>query len=246
MRIALLADIHANREAFEAVLDRLDACRIDQIALLGDIIGYGPDPAFCTETAMALVEHGAFSVIGNHDAAIGGDSSDMNAVARSAIDWSRGKLDAGHRQFLSGMPEVHRVQETLMVHASARAPRAWEYIDGPMEAERSLRATDATITIVGHVHRPQLWRLTGLGVAVGHEPIAGYEIPLAKSFAWLAVMGAVGQPRDGSCAAAFAILDLKRRSITFERVPYDHFTTCRKIREAGLPESLATRLLRGR
>lgn len=246
MRIALLADIHANREAFEAVLARLDKHRIDQVALLGDIVGYGPDPAFCTEKAMELVERGALGVIGNHDAAIDGDSSDMNSIARAAIDWSRGRLDTEHRRFLTGLPETQRVGDALLVHASARSPRGWEYITGPQEAERSLRATDARFTFVGHVHKPQLWRLTGLGVAIGHEPIAGFEIPLARSFVWLGVIGAVGQPRDGSTAAAFAILDLKRQSIQFERVPYDHFATCRKVREAGLPEPLATRLLRGR
>lgn len=246
MRIALLADIHANREAFEAVLARLDKARVDRIVLLGDLVGYGPDPEFCTEKAMELVDAGALAVIGNHDAAIGGDSSDMNTIARQAIDWSRQRLGNAHRQFLASLPETQRLGDTLLVHASARAPRAWEYVTGPSEAERSLRATDARLTVVGHVHRPQLWRLTGLGVAIGHEPITGFEIPLATSFTWLAVMGAVGQPRDGNCAAAFGILDQKKRTLAFERVSYDHFATCRKVREAGLPEALATRLLRGR
>jgi diadenosine tetraphosphatase ApaH/serine/threonine PP2A family protein phosphatase len=246
MRIALLADIHANREAFEAVLVRLEKARIDGIALLGDIVGYGPDPEFCTEKAAELVDAGAMAVIGNHDAAISDDTSDMNSVARQAIEWTRRQLGAEHRQFLAGLPETRRFESLLLVHASARAPRAWEYVTGPAEAERSLRATDARLTVVGHVHKPQLWRLTGLGVAVGHEPITGFEIPLATSFTWLAVMGAVGQPRDGNCAAAFGILDQKKRTLAFERVAYDHFTTCRKVREAGLPEALATRLLRGR
>lgn len=246
MRIALLADIHANREAFEAVLAKLDKARVDRIALLGDIVGYGPDPEFCTDKAMELVEAGALAVIGNHDAAIDGDTSDMNSVARGAIEWTRKRLDPEQRRFLAGLPETERLGNTLLVHASARSPRAWEYITGPAEAERSLRATDARLTIVGHVHKPQLWRLTGLGVAIGHEPISGMEIPLATSFTWLAVMGAVGQPRDGHCAAAFGIHDEKKRTLTFERLPYDHFTTCRKLREASLPESLATRILRGR
>lgn len=246
MRIALLADIHANREAFEAVLARVEASRIDQIVLLGDIVGYGPDPAFCVEKAASLMEAGALGVIGNHDAAAAGSPEDMNSVARQAIDWTRRQLDAAHLQFLKTLPETQTLGEALLVHASARAPRAWEYITGPMEAERSMRATTARITLVGHVHSPQLWRMTGLGVAVGHEPITGFEIPLAASFSWLGVMGAVGQPRDGHCAAAFGIFDSKKRTLTFERTAYDHFATCRKVREAGLPEALANRLLRGR
>jgi diadenosine tetraphosphatase ApaH/serine/threonine PP2A family protein phosphatase len=246
MRIALLADIHANREAFEAVLARLHWLNIDRIALLGDLVGYGPDPAFCVEKAAGLVEAGAMAIVGNHDAAIDGDSADMNAAARAAIDWTRTQLDSTHRAFLAGLPESATEGDTLFVHASARAPRAWEYITGPVQAERSLRATPARITVVGHVHAPHLWRLTTAGIATGHAPVSGVEIPLARSQTWLAVMGAVGQPRDGNCAAAFGILDTARATLTYERLAYDHFTTCRKVREAGLPESLADRLLRGR
>ena len=71
--------------------------------------------------------------------------------------------------------------DVLFVHASARAPRAWEYITGPVEAERSIRATEARVTIVGHVHSPNLWRLNTAGVATGHVPVTGVEIPLARS-----------------------------------------------------------------
>jgi len=246
MRIALLADIHANREAFEAVLARVATLNVDRIGLLGDIVGYGPDPEFCTEKAEELVAAGAFAIKGNHDAAIEGDHSDMNELARRGIDYARGKLGPAHRRFLAEMPLSVEEGPALFVHASARAPDNWEYITGPQQAERSLRSTKARITIVGHVHAPHLWRLTSSGTATGHIPASGVDIPLARSQTWLAVMGAVGQPRDGNCAAAFGLLDTVRSTLTFERVSYDHFATCRKVREAGLPEPLATRLLRGR
>lgn len=246
MRIALLADIHGNREALEAVLKVLPDHKIDGLVFLGDVVGYGPDPAFCLERVASLVEAGAMIVIGNHDAAIDGDASDMNRVAREAIEWTRRQLDPGHAAIIRSWPEQHRLGEALFVHASARAPRAWEYITGPGEAERCLRATDAAYTLVGHVHQPCLWRLTGLGVAIPHEPLPGAEIPLSRHFPWLGVVGAVGQPRDGQTAAGYAILDIKRRTLQFMRVAYDHFTTVRKVREAGLPEPLAARLLKGR
>lgn len=246
MRIALLSDIHANREAFEAVLAKLSAQAIDRIALLGDIVGYGPDPEFCCDKAMELVAAGALRVLGNHDAAIEDPSPDMNQVAKAAIAWTRPRLGAAQKAFLAMMPETERLDDLLLVHASARAPRNWDYITGPDQAERSLRATDARVTVVGHVHVPQVWRLTSAGTATRHVPMNGVEIPLVKSQVWLAVMGAVGQPRDGNTAAAYGILDTKRQTITFERVAYDHFKTCRKLRDAGLPEALATRLLNGR
>jgi diadenosine tetraphosphatase ApaH/serine/threonine PP2A family protein phosphatase len=246
MRIALLADIHANREAFEAVLKRVQKLGADRIALLGDIVGYGPDPAFCVDKAAELVSEGALAVVGNHDAAIEGDASDMNSRARAAIEWTRLQLDGHHRAFLASLPESEREGEVLFVHASARAPRMWEYVIGPQQAERSLRATDARITMVGHVHSPNLWRLNTSGIASGHVPVSGMEIPLARSQVWLAVMGAVGQPRDGNPAAAFGLLDTAKSTLTFERVSYDHFAPARKIRAAGLPEELAARLQRGR
>lgn len=246
MRIALLADIHANREALDAVLARLAGLRVDRIALLGDIVGYGPDPEYCAERAARLVEDGAFAVLGNHDLAVLQDSLDMNATARAAIEWTRGRLGEAHRAFLKGLPDTCREGDVLLVHASARAPRAWEYITDADSAERSIRATDARVTIVGHLHVPRLWRLTSAGVATGHVPVAGLEMPLAASQSWLAVMGAVGQPRDGSPAAAFAILDRKARTLTYERVTYDYFAAARKVREAGLPARLAERLVSGR
>lgn len=246
MRIALLADIHANREAFDAVLMRLRDCRIDRIALLGDIVGYGADPVYCTEKAAQLVESGAIAVIGNHDAAIDGSAEDMNSMARAAISWTRDQLGAPHRAFLRQLPDTQRDGDLLLVHASARAPRGWEYITDALVAERSIRATDARISIVGHVHAPHLWRLNWAGVATGHVPTAGVEIPLAASQSWLAVMGAVGQPRDGKPAAAFGILDRKARTLTFERVPYDHYAASRRVREVGLPTPLAERLLKAR
>lgn len=246
MRIALLADIHANKEAFDAVLARVKQCRIDQIALLGDIVGYGPDPVYCAERAAGLVEAGAVAIMGNHDDAIDGSCDDMNSNARAALEWTRQQLGQAHRAFLRNLPLTHRDADLLLVHASARAPRGWDYVTDSMIAERSIRATDARISIVGHVHSPHLWRLNTAGVATGHAPVSGVEIPLASSQTWLAVMGAVGQPRDGKTAAAFGILDRKARTLTFERVPYDHFTTSRKVREAGLPASLSERLLKAR
>lgn len=246
MRIALLADIHANREAFDAVLAAITAQRIDRIALLGDIVGYGADPVYCVEQAQALVAQGALAVIGNHDAAIEGSIDDMNAMARHSAQWTRERLGKAHRAFLRALPDTCREDDLLLVHACARTPRDWDYITGAAAAERSIRAANARITIVGHVHSPHLWRVAGQGAASGRVPDTGVDIELTADQHWLAVMGAVGQPRDGSTAAAYGILDTAAATLTFMRVPYDHARASRKVREAGLPAALADRLLRGR
>jgi diadenosine tetraphosphatase ApaH/serine/threonine PP2A family protein phosphatase len=246
MRYALLSDIHANREAFDAVLAQLGGHRIDKIVLLGDLVGYGADPAYCVERARDLLDTGAIGILGNHDAAIAGSHEDMNSAARAAIDWTRTQLMADHLAVLARLVPAHREDDLLLVHASARTPLAWHYIIDAASAERSLRATDARMTIVGHVHVPCLWRLISTGTATRHVPVTGQEIPLAASQIWLGVMGAVGQPRDGSPAAAFGILDTRARTLSFERIAYDHYQAARKVREAGLPMSLAERLLLGR
>jgi len=63
---------------------------------------------------------------------------------------------------------------------------------------------------------------------------------------WLAIVGSVGQPRDGNPAAAYLLHDSKCEAITFFRVPYDHWSAARKVRAAGLPERLAHRLETGK
>jgi len=246
MRIALLADIHANREALDAVLAALPTRGVERIVLLGDMIGYGADPVYCTEKAMELVEAGALAVLGNHDAALEEAKPDMNGMAMAALDWTRGQLQPAHRAFLAALPLSVEEEDRLYVHASARVPRAWDYVSGANAAERCIRAASARLIFVGHVHVPCLWRLTSAGTASAHQPEAGIANPLARSQRWLGVIGAVGQPRDGSPAAAFAIHDTERHTLTYERVAYDHFTAARKVREAGLPPALSERLLRGR
>lgn len=247
MRIALLADIHANREALDAVLIAVGAKNVDRMAFLGDIVGYGPDPAYCTERVARLVSDGAIAILGNHDAAIdsAGDE-DMNRLAREAIQWTRTRLDPSQRAFLAGLPMAFREDDLLLIHASANHPREWHYVTDERSAEFCIRAAVSKITIVGHTHSPKLWRLTTLGTATGHVPAAGMEMPLAKSQLWLAVMGAVGQPRDGNPAACFGVIDTVKNTLTYERVDYDHYTTARKVREAGLPPPLSERLLRAR
>jgi diadenosine tetraphosphatase ApaH/serine/threonine PP2A family protein phosphatase len=75
--------------------------------------------------------------------------------------------------------------------------------------------------------------------------VPGVPIPLGRRRRWLAIVGSVGQPRDGNNAAAYALYDQDERMLTFFRVPYDHITASRKIIAAGLPERLAWRLQRG-
>lgn len=247
MRIGLLADLHANREALEACLKALARAGCTQYVFLGDLVGYGADPGWVVDTVRAHVEGGALAVLGNHDAAIEDPAaSRMHGQAQAAIDWTRAQLDPSQRAFLRELPLQVQQQDRLYVHANAWDPPGWGYIGNPLAAHRSLSATTQWLTFCGHVHDPALY-FTGAvpGEAAHFQPLYDVPIPLPSSRRWLAIVGACGQPRDGNPAAACAWLDTARRQLTFLRVPYDHERAAARIRAAGLPEALAQRLISG-
>ncbi|MCZ0732896.1 metallophosphoesterase family protein [Phreatobacter sp. AB_2022a] len=245
MRIAFLSDIHGNREALESCLAHARGKAPDRYVVLGDIVGYGADPAFCVETVAGLVAGGAVAIKGNHDAAVGEAARTMTDMAHAAIVWTRGALAAAHHAFLAGLPLAHRDGERLYVHASADRPAAWPYLTSETAAERSLAATDARQVFSGHTHQPVLFRSAG-GVCRAMPLPAGAPVRLDSAAAWQVVIGSVGQPRDGNPAAAYAVLDLDTSEITQHRLDYDHAAAAAKILAAGLPRRLAERLALGR
>jgi diadenosine tetraphosphatase ApaH/serine/threonine PP2A family protein phosphatase len=242
MKIAVLADIHGNLEALRACLAHALREGASQYAFLGDLVGYGADPVACLDLLADHAAKGALLVRGNHDeAALGGLCENMNFIAREATYWTRAQLGGSERGFLASLPFIARRDELLFVHASADAPAKWEYISSGAQAARSMKAAQATVTFAGHVHHPSLYFDTGGGVR-RFQPAPGVAIPLGGRRRWLAIAGAVGQPRDGNNAAAYAIYDEEDRTLRYFRVPYDHMTAARKIVAAGLPERLAQRL----
>lgn len=242
-RLAILTDLHANREAVEAVLAHASGQSVDQYALLGDFVGYGADPAWVVDRVRALVEAGAWAVRGNHDTAVvSAQVETMRLEARTVIGWTREHLDADQMAFLGQLPLTQQVEDVLFVHANAYAPDQWDYVDGRLEATRSMQATGQRVTFCGHVHEPRLYHLSSVGKASDFKPASAMPIPLLETRRWLAIPGAVGQPRDGVPAACYATYDLEAATLTYWRVPYDHESAAAKVRVAGLPQSLAHRL----
>ena len=246
MRLAVFADIHANRQAFSACLAAARARGTERIVCLGDIVGYGADPEWAVETVMGLVNDGAIAVRGNHDNAIATPSESMNAEAQAAIEWTRGRLSGPQRQFLADLPLTHQEDDRLYVHAEASHPARWRYVLGTSEAARSLEATDAHVTLCGHIHRPALYSMSAAAKMTSFVPTSNVPVQLLGGRRWLAVVGSVGQPRDGNPAAAFAMFDTTSREITWCRVPYDVEAAAERIRANGLPHWLADRLRAGR
>lgn len=246
MRIAVLTDLHANREATDAVLAAVERLAPDRIALLGDLVGYGPDPVFVIETAERLVSDGAICLLGNHDEAAIDGPSGMTPHAHDAILWTRGQLSEAHLAFLGSLPLTAELPGMLLVHASARTPAKWPYITHEKAAAECLAATNASLVLCGHTHVPMIFYARPGRAPVRFQPLPRVAAPLSAIRRHVVVVGAVGQPRDGNPSACFALLDTERAEITMVRVPYDTQETARKVHEHGLPDWLGLRLQIGR
>lgn len=246
MRIALIADVHANRQAFAACLARASELAAERFVLLGDFVGYGADPEWTTATAMRMVAQGAVAVQGNHDCAIGKANERMNAQGQIVIEWTRGRLGAPERSFLGSLPLTVREGERLYVHAAARAPQRFLYVTSPEEAYASMMATDARLIFCGHVHMPAIYSLSVVSKMTSFRPITDVPVPLLARRRWLVVVGSAGQPRDGNPAASFAMLDTDQATVTFCRAPYDVEEAAAAIVRNGLPPAFAERLRVGR
>jgi diadenosine tetraphosphatase ApaH/serine/threonine PP2A family protein phosphatase len=244
--LALFSDIHANRQAFAACLEAARARGAQRLVFLGDFVGYGGDPEWVVETAIALIADGAVAVRGNHDQAISTPSETMNAEAQTAIEWTRDRLSAAQRRFLAELPFTFNEDDRLYVHSEASQPERWRYVQGTPDAARSMIATSAHATFCGHIHQPALYSMSVTAKMTSFVPVAGVPVNLLRGRQWLAVLGSVGQPRDRNPAAAFALYETATREITYCRVPYDVEAAAQRIRDCGLPPWLAERLFLGR
>jgi diadenosine tetraphosphatase ApaH/serine/threonine PP2A family protein phosphatase len=247
MLTAILTDIHANREALTACLAHAKERNAQRYAFLGDLVGYGADPAWVVDTVFDYVQRGALAVLGNHDQAVVQEpGKHMNPQARAVVEWTRGQLDAHQLKFLEQLPLTQEASACLFVHASAAHPGNWEYVHGTLEAIKSMHATRCRITFCGHVHEPALYNLSPTGKVSSFVPSGDSSIPLGTQRHWLVIPGSVGQPRDGNPAACYALFDDITHDLTYFRVPYDVETAAAKIQAAGLPQNIGNRLALGR
>src|SRR6476660_3132022 len=160
MRYAIFTDIHANLEALEAVLAKIDELAlqksIDQIWFLVDLVGYGPNPNECI---VKLRERTDVIIAGNHDwAAVGKiDLEDFSEAARISAEWTAKQLTEEHRQFLINLPERLQIGECTLVHGSPYGP-LWEYLTSEVLAERSFQYFFTRYCLVGHTHVPVIFQ----------------------------------------------------------------------------------------
>lgn len=246
MRIGFFTDIHGNRDAFDAVLGHAGSMRLDRTVVLGDLVGYGADPVAVVDTVRRMAEAGASVIKGNHDAYAVRPGKGMTENARHAIEWTHRVLDADARAWLDALPYTIEEDDRLYVHASANEPEAWHYVDTRSAAAASLKATGARLIFCGHTHVPAVFHMIGGRGVEYFQPLPNKPTPVSGARRYLTVVGSVGQPRDRNPAACWALYDTDEKTITQHRVPYDPGPTMRRIKDAGLPEWLADRLLEGR
>jgi putative phosphoesterase len=214
MRILLVADIHANWPALQALDEPHDVC-----LCLGDLVDYGLEPVPCIDWVR---QHATYTVRGNHDHGV---AQNVLVAGRNGYKYltgvtrplSRAALGDDELRFLSRLPVTRMVTlddtRFLLVHATPRDPLdEW----APNELEfwaRRLRNVDADVVCVGHTHQPYVLEVDGKLVI---NP------------------GSVGQPRDGDPRAAYAVID--DFNVELKRVEYPVEATVRTVQESALAD----------
>jgi predicted phosphodiesterase len=242
MRIAVVSDIHGNRQAFEAVLEAITASDCRELWCLGDLVGYGADPDACVALAR---EHAAVSLAGNHDLGVTGVIAleQFSRGAALAATWTQRTITAETRTYLESLEPSNLDEAVALYHASPRDP-VWEYVLSPLQAELCLDTQPQRIALIGHSHVALSFSRFPGAPATGETRTDGAELDLGEG-EWLINPGSVGQPRDGDPRAAWLELDLDAPRATYHRVEYDIAGAGAAIRAARLPDSLAERLQYG-
>ncbi len=239
MPFLIVSDIHGNREALEAVLADAQG-QYDRIVCLGDLAGYGADPNFVVEWARANV---SAIVRGNHDKLCAGLESfySYRPAARAAAEWTVNALTPENRTYLERLPRGPLPYEGFdLVHGSPLDED--EYLITVADVSSIRGEIDTPLSFFGHTHVQG-----GFLIARHHVSLIDPHrvLELQPDYRYLANPGSVGQPRDGDPHAAYAIYTPGQKSIEFKRVTYDAALAAQKIRAAGLPDSLASRLTNG-
>ncbi len=242
MRVAVISDIHANLPALEAVLEDITREDIKDVWCLGDIVGYGADPADCCELVR---EESQVALAGNHDLAVCGTLSteDFARGAAVAADWTREVLPDHHLRWLRSRASAGEIAGVSVYHASPRNP-VWEYVLSALLAELCFDALPTRLGLIGHSHVALSFERHEGRMATGERRREGAVADISAG-EWLLNPGSVGQPRDGDPRAAWLLLDLDLLRAQWRRCVYDIGRAQAAIRAARLPDSLAQRLQYG-
>ena len=240
MRYAIIADIHANLEAFNTVLADAKAMNCTHYACLGDVVGYNANPKECLDIVRSM---NMPCVKGNHDEYCSAESDleGFNPHAQEAINWTRNQLTEEDRKWLRDLRYIRLVASFSIVHATLDGPQRWGYVFDRLAAAASFTYQNTGVCFFGHTHVPVAFVRDSM---VRGGTYSKFKTEPGKKY--FINVGSVGQPRDGNPKASYVVYDLDEGSIEIRRLDYDIGTTQRKILEAGLPPRLAHRLAEGK
>lgn len=243
MKILIMADIHSNITAFEAVLHDAELHgTVDDIWNLGDLVGYGPDPHECIRLLKEICK---VCIAGNHDLAAVSkvETSEFNIDAEAAIKWTSQQLSIEDKEYLSSLPLIIEQAEFTLVHGSPRDP-IWEYLSSIETARENLPYFRTRYCMVGHRHIPILFQFNESQVGT-IQALKDKNIFALGKGRIIFNPGSVGQPRDHNPLASYGIYDTDQQSLALHRVKYDITSVQQRMLVQGLPPALIDRLALG-
>jgi diadenosine tetraphosphatase ApaH/serine/threonine PP2A family protein phosphatase len=242
MRIGIFSDVHANIEALTAVLDAFRSERIDKYVCIGDTVGYGASPNECCDIIRELA---AFTILGNHDAAVAGrmDYSYYYDAARNALDMHARILTPANMTWLKSLPYQVQDGDVTFCHGSPVNLEEFEYIFSKEQAAQCLEMWNelSTVTFIGHSHLCKSFALTRTEV---YEVVAE-KFAIRPDHRYIISVGSVGQPRDYDNRASYTIYDSDEKTFEFKRAAYDIDSAAQKIFDSELERNLGNRLYLG-
>jgi predicted phosphodiesterase len=240
MKYAIIADIHANLEAFEVVLEDIKAQKCTHTACLGDVVGYNANPKECLDIVRSM---NVPCVKGNHDEYCSSDDAleGFNPHAAEAVQWTRRQLTDEDRKWLRDLKYLRLVASFSIVHATLDMPERWGYVFDKLAAAASFTYQNTSVCFFGHTHVPVAFIRDSV---VRGGTYSKFKVESGRKY--FVNVGSVGQSRDGVAKATYAIYDLEEGSIELRRLDYDIPKAQAKIRAAGLPDRLAERLTYGK
>ena len=242
MIYAIFSDIHANMEAFEAVLNDIKRQKVDSNVFLGDIVGYGPNPNECIEL---LRENCDVIISGNHDAAVTGDTNTtfFNSYARESVIWTVKTITKENLAFLKTLKSSDILEDFQVAHSTPFEPDSWSYLTSLQDAHENYQTLERDVCFIGHSHQPLIIEFVD---EVNVLPIKDMYKTLNKNRKYIINAGSVGQPRDMNPEACYMTYDTKTGTIEYRRVEYNIEKVQKKMKKHELPAYLIDRLSIGR
>ncbi|MGA9314449.1 MAG: metallophosphoesterase family protein [Solirubrobacteraceae bacterium] len=233
--VAVITDIHGNLPALEAALARVDELGIERVFCGGDLVGYGPHP---NEVCTLIAQREIPTIYGNYDYAVARDLEDCGCayitphdreLGQRSVDWTLAHTSQESKDFMRGLPFDLRFPvgsvDVHLVHGSPRKVNEYLFEDKPARLYERLAAAESDpVLVFGHTHKPWVHEYSGV---------------------LFVNCGSVGKPKDGDPRSAFAVLapSVGSVAVSIERVAYDADRVAAEVREAGLPEEFADKLL---